>query len=163
MPPNPNFDIPPSPPGSPPAGPTKKFAHFLELKKKGIHFNERLERTTALKNPSLFHTLKTRAGISDEDQYATTLEEDLAVPRTYPPWAYADELYRSQQKILKRREEEGKKRPREAIDFVAATGSAASSRGSTPGGLRAGAKSAAERVLEGLEKENQNGIPRRKR
>lgn len=152
MPSHPKFDIPPSPPGSPPPGSTKKFAKFLELKKKGIHFNERLERTTALKNPSLYQTLKDRAGISDEEQYATTLSENLAVPTKFPPWAYADELYRSQQKILKKREEEAKKKPREAIDFVPATSSATSSRANTPGGLRSGTKSTAEKVLGGLEK-----------
>jgi hypothetical protein len=150
MPPVPNFSIPPSPPGSPPPGSTKKFAHFLKLKKQGVHFNERLQNTPALKNPTLFQKLRQHAGISEEEQYATTLPGDLAVPTSFPPWAYADELNKSQAKIRQKKEDEAKKKPREAIDFVPATGSSASSRTTTP---RAGAKSTAERVLLGLDKE----------
>jgi hypothetical protein len=162
MPPSPNFNIPPSPPGSPPLGSTKKFAHFLKLKKQGVHFNERLHSTTALKNPTLYQKLKQHARISDEEQYATTIPEDLAVPVSFPPWAYADELNKSQAKIKQKREEEAKKKPREAIDFVPASGSSASSRTTTP---RTGAKSTAERVLLGLDKAKTQSpqLPGRKR
>ncbi|KIW01354.1 uncharacterized protein PV09_07126 [Verruconis gallopava] len=117
MPPVPNFSIPPSPPGSPPSASTKKFAHFLKLKKQGVHFNERLEKTPALKNPTLFQKLKQHAGISDEEQYATTLPEDLAVPVTFPPWAYADELGKTQANIRQKKDQ----KPRDTIDFVPAT------------------------------------------
>ena len=86
MPPVPNFDIPPSPPGSPLPKSTKKFANFLKLKKQGTHFNERLSKTPALKNPMLFQKLRQHAGVSDEEQYATTLSEELAVPTSYPPF-----------------------------------------------------------------------------
>ena len=136
MPPVPNFNIPPSPPGSPPPASTKKFARFLELKKQGVHFNERLEQTTALKNPGLFQKLKEHAGINEEEQYASSLSEDLAVPTSFPPWAYGEELNKSQQKIKHWRELADKGKRREAIDFVPASGSAASSRGATPGGKR---------------------------
>ncbi|KAG9885164.1 hypothetical protein KCV02_g19196, partial [Aureobasidium melanogenum] len=53
MPPVPNFQIPPSPPGSPPPDTTTKFARFLDLKKKGTHFNQRLYHSSALRNPGL--------------------------------------------------------------------------------------------------------------
>lgn len=52
----PNFDIPASPPGSPPpaaAGTNAKFTQFLALKRKGTHFNEKLEQSSALRNPAL--------------------------------------------------------------------------------------------------------------
>src|SRR5438132_953822 len=42
LPPYPNLDIPQSPPGSPPPELTQKFAQFLELKKQGVHFNDKL-------------------------------------------------------------------------------------------------------------------------
>ena len=148
MPPVPSFEIPPSPPGSPPPNITKKFANFLKLKKQGVHFNERLASTPALKNPTLFQKLKGHAGISDEEQYATTLPENLAVPTSFPPWAYADELNNSQAKNRQRKENEVKKKGRDAIDFVPAAGSGASSRTSTP---RGAGQSAAERVFGGLE------------
>jgi hypothetical protein len=152
MPPVPNFDIPPSPPGSPPPATSKKFARFLELKKQGIHFNEKLEKSSALKNPNLLLKLMDFAGIDDKDQYATALPEELAVPTSFPAWAYADQLNKTQQKTLKKREEEQAKKQREAIDFVPATGSGQSSRAATPGGNRVPA-SAAERVMAGLDRE----------
>ena len=148
MPPVPSFNIPPSPPGSPPPNSTKKFANFLKLKKQGVHFNERLASTAALKNPTLFQKLKQHAGISDEEQYATTLPGDLAVPTSFPPWAYADELNKTQGKIRQRKEDQVKKKGRDGIDFVPAAGSGASSRTSTPRGT---GQSAAERVLGGLD------------
>jgi hypothetical protein len=114
----PNFNIPPSPPGSPPQPSSNKFARFLELKKKGQHFNQRLESSSVLRDPAHLQRLMDFAGISTEDQYASTLPEGLAVPTTFPDWAYVEELSASQKKITKARE----KAPREAIDFVAAAG-----------------------------------------
>lgn len=155
MPPVPNFDIPPSPPGSPPPGPTAKFARFLELKKQGIHFNEKLEKSAALRNPSLLQKLMDFAGISDEDQYASVLPPEVAVPTSFPAWAYADQLAKTQQEITKKRETEKARMQREAIDFVPSTGSGSSSRGATPGSTagRSMRGSAAERVMAGLDKD----------
>lgn len=48
----PNLNIPPSPPGSPPRKSTQKFAQFLELKKKGQHFNQRLESSSVVRDPN---------------------------------------------------------------------------------------------------------------
>ena len=53
----PNYDIPPSPPGSPVASTNARFKHFLHLKKQGIHFNEKLATSSVLKNPSLMQKL----------------------------------------------------------------------------------------------------------
>lgn len=120
MPPMANFDIPPSPPGSPPPATTAKFTRFLELKKKGVHFNERLHQSSALRNPSLLAKLMDFAGISQEDQYATALPEAIAVPTKFPDWAYADKLVKEHERIARKKEEERAKMQREAIDFVPA-------------------------------------------
>jgi hypothetical protein len=133
----PNFDIPPSPPGSPPQKATKKFAQFLELKKKGQHFNQRLEGSSVLRDPGHLQRLLDFAGISDEEQYASALSEEVAVPSVFPEWAYAEELKVSQKQILKAREQQKSKVPRAAVDFVSATKSGASSGTSTPSGENA--------------------------
>ncbi|GME51801.1 Hcngp-like protein [Neofusicoccum parvum] len=149
MPRVPNFDIPPSPPGSPPPATTAKFANFLEIKAKGIHFNQRLEGSSMLRNPSLLHKLRGFAGISDEDQYATTLPADVAVPTTFPPWAYAEQLGKSQQEIAKKREEEQRKTQRDALEFVPASTSGSSGLGIGDGK----SISMTERVRAGLSRE----------
>lgn len=120
MPPIPSFEIPPSPPGSPPPATTAKFARFLEFKKKGVHFNERLSQSAALRNPGLLAKQMDFAGISQEDQYASSLPESIAVPTRFPEWAYADKLVAAHSKIAKKREEERAKVQREAVDFVPA-------------------------------------------
>lgn len=129
----PNFDIPPSPPGSPPQKATKKFAQFLELKKKGQHFNQRLEGSSVLRDPGHLKRLLDFAGINEREQYVSGLSEELAVPSAFPPWAYAEELKASQKQIFKAREQQKSKVPREAVEFVSATRSGASSAAGTPG------------------------------
>lgn len=152
----PNLDIPVSPPGSPPPGMDQKFAHFLELKKQGVHFNEKLARSSALKNPSLLKKLMDFAGVEEDQQYATTLPADIWDPTGFPAVAYKEQLASSQQEILKKREEECAKAQRGAIEFVSASASNQSSRSGTPAsglnskGLRG---SAAERVMAGLDRD----------
>jgi len=118
MPPVPNFEIPASPPGSPPAGSTKKFTQFLALKKQGVHFNERLANSSALRNPELVRKLMDFAGISQEEQYKSSLPEGLAVRTQFPEGAYVDELIKSHQKIAAKREIDQKGK-RERLEFVA--------------------------------------------
>lgn len=142
MPPVPNFDIPPSPPGSPPADTTKRFDNFLALKAKGVHFNAKLATSSQLRNPSLLRKLTAFAGIDERDQYASALPEDLAVPVAYPPWAYAEQLNKKQAETQKKRED-GKK-GRDGIEFVAASGGTS---GATAG--KKSHQSAAERVMAG--------------
>lgn len=149
------LDIPPSPPGSPPSGMDKKFQQFLELKKQGIHFNEKLASSSALKNPSLLKNLMDYAGLDEQDQYSTTLSENVWNPKGFPPWAFNEELARSQQEVTKKKEEERARTRRGGIDFVSANNSGQPSRGATPvastgaKGLRG---SAAERVMAGLDR-----------
>lgn len=154
----PNLNIPPSPPGEPATGITSKFAHFLELKKKGVHFNEKLASSSALKNPSLMEKLMDFADIDEIGQFSNTLPKEFWDPGNFPEWAYKERLAKSQQSILKKREEEKTRGQRETVDFVPATASGDSSRSGTPGaaGARSGPKSAAERVMAGLERGKSN-------
>jgi hypothetical protein len=152
----PNFDIPPSPPGSPPQRATKKFTQFLDLKSKGQHFNQRLEGSSVLRDPGHLRKLLDFAEISEEEQYASALSEHVALPVVFPGWAYAEELKASQKEILKAREQQKSKAPREAVDFVSATKSGTSSGAGTPSGkgLR---QSAAERVGAAVNEDQANG------
>lgn len=95
----PNWDIPPSPPGSPPQTATKKFMQFLDLKKKGQHFNNRLESSSVLRDPNHLHRLNSFAGIGEVDQYISTLSDGLGVPARWPASAYGDELNATQKKM----------------------------------------------------------------
>ncbi|KAJ4301040.1 hypothetical protein N0V90_003130 [Kalmusia sp. IMI 367209] len=146
----PNLDIPPSPPGSPPQKSTKKFAQFLELKKKGQHFNQRLESSSVVRDPNHSSKLMDFAGITDEDQYASTLPEGLNVRTVWPEWAYSNALNASQKKITRAKESERSKVPRDLVDFVPARSGASSGTG-TPSG-KGTRQSAAERVMAGLDK-----------
>ncbi|KAG8525455.1 uncharacterized protein KY384_009099 [Bacidia gigantensis] len=121
LPENPNLDIPPSPPASPPPGNDIKIYQFLKLKAQGVHFNAKLAASSALKNPSLLPKLMAAAGLDEEDggrcessggrggngvQYATTLSKELWDPDGWPEWAYTEELDKVQEDLRKRREQE---------------------------------------------------------
>jgi hypothetical protein len=153
MPPIPNFDIPDSPPGSPPLETAKKFANFLALKKKGVHFNSKLESSSALRNPGLLQKLMDFAGIDEYDQYATALPDDLAIPTSYPPWAYGEQLNKTQQQLLKKKEDAKSKGQREKIDFV----SGAESLGSTP--AASSGRGTAGRGISGVDKDKARNSP----
>lgn len=149
----PNLDIPPSPPQSPPPSTNAKFAHFLKLKKQGVHFNEKLAKSSALKNPSLMQKLMDFAEIGEDNEYATSLAHDLWNPKGFPSWTYKEELATSQQNVLKQQEAE--KKGRTAVDFVSATTSNEPSRNGILGpvsGSKVAPLSAAERVMAGLER-----------
>lgn len=156
LPPVPNLDIPSSPPGSPRPATDNKFAHFLELKKQGVHFNDKLARSSALKNPGLLQKLMGFAGLEEPDQYTSTLPREVWDPAGFPAWAYKEMLVKSQQEMHKKIEGEKARVQRDAIEFVSATSSAQSSRGGTPAaaGVNRGLRvSAAERVMAGLDRE----------
>ncbi|KAI9792889.1 MAG: Proteasome subunit beta type-7 [Piccolia ochrophora] len=156
LPPQPDLDIPPSPPGSPLASTNAKFALFLELKKQGVHFNEKLAKSSALKNPSILPKLMAFAGMDERSQYASSLPKEVWDPDAFPTWAYKDGLAAMQQETHKKKEAEKAQAQRDAIDFVPATASGDSSRSGTPGtgiGNRGVGRSAAERVMAGLGQE----------
>ncbi|KAK8056763.1 hypothetical protein PG993_001990 [Apiospora rasikravindrae] len=92
----PNMDIPPSPPGSPPPGISKKFEQFLELKKNGVHFNSKIAQSSALKNPGLMDKLMNFVEMDHKGQYQTTLGADLWDAAAFPREAYKEGLRQSQ-------------------------------------------------------------------
>lgn len=121
LPSNPNLDIPPSPPGSPPIGANKKLDQFLALKKKGVHFNAKLEQSSGLKNPGLMDKLMSFVEIDAQSQYSTTLPTDLWDPTGFPECAFRDQLRKSHAKIAKEMEAEKSSGNRTAVDFISST------------------------------------------
>ncbi|KAF5125645.1 Meiotically up-regulated protein [Metarhizium anisopliae] len=112
----PNLDIPPSPPGSPPPQTSSKFQQFLTLKRRGTHFNSKLEQSAALRNPSLTDKLLSFVDLSGPAQYETTLPLELYDPSGFPEWSYRDKLRRAREDVVKAREE--KAGGRSSIEFV---------------------------------------------
>src|SRR5215469_12975202 len=96
LPPVPNLDIPPSPPGSPDPSAGAKFSHFLLLKKQGVHFNEKLAASSSLKNPSLLVKLRKHAGIEGLEQHTASLPLGVWGVSMLPDWAYKEELLKAQ-------------------------------------------------------------------
>ncbi|KAL7815347.1 HCNGP-like domain-containing protein [Trichoderma aethiopicum] len=131
----PNLDIPPSPPGSPPLEANKKVEQFLQLKKKGVHFNSKLEQSAALKNPSLMDKLLDFVGIDDAGQYETTLPKELWDPRGFPEWAFRDKLSKSREKIAKEKESERASGGRTAVEFAPSNSSSGGGPAARPGGI----------------------------
>ncbi|KAI2635951.1 HCNGP-like protein-domain-containing protein [Xylaria nigripes] len=109
-----DMDIPPSPPGSPSASTSKKFENFLELKKKGVHFNSRLAETPSMKNPALADKLMAFAELDHRDQYRTTLPADLWDVDAFPRNAYREQLRQSQSDIAQARA----RAPGASVNFV---------------------------------------------
>lgn len=101
----------------------------MQLKKKGIHFNSKLEQSPALKNPSLMDKLLDFVGIDEVGQYETTLPKELWDPRGFPEWAFRDKLSKSREKIAKEKDADRASGGRTAIDFVPSN--SASSEGAT--------------------------------
>lgn len=106
----------------------KKFEQFLELKKKGVHFNSKIAKSSALKNPSLMDKLMKFVEVDQKGQYKTTLGPESWDPSIFPKTAYKEQLRQSQTEIsqAKARSKGG------AVGFVAA--SAASSQTTIPSG-----------------------------
>lgn len=114
----PDLDIPPSPPGSPDPGASQKFEQFLDLKKKGTHFNLKLEQSSALRNPSLMDKLLAFVEVDGLKQYETTLSTDLWDPKAFPASAYREGLRKSMGEVAKEREMERASAGRSSIEFV---------------------------------------------
>ncbi|CUS15836.1 unnamed protein product [Tuber aestivum] len=157
-------EIPPSPPGEEHPDVSSKFKRFRELKKQGIHFNEQLSRSSTLQNPNLFEKLTEFVGVAGGDQYSSCLPKELWDPFGFPEEAFADKLAKSQIEALGKRQAEERSR----IDFVGPTAistppATSLSRDRKTGS--AGGRSAAERVMAGLDRgrdgERDTG-PRRK-
>ncbi|KAJ5670245.1 uncharacterized protein N7477_005608 [Penicillium maclennaniae] len=121
LPPVPNLDIPPSPPGSPNPVANAKFEHFLSLKEQGIHFNAKLANSSSLKNPSLLKKMMEHAGIDEQSQYDTTLPVNLWSTSNLPKWGFKEELLRAQQQLRQQMEDKKASGQRSSIGFVSAS------------------------------------------
>ena len=134
--PHPMTSLPPSPPGSPNAALETKFKQFLELKAKGVHFNQDLARKATFRNPSLLPTLMVRIGLEEDEQYRTSLSQEVWDPSAFPPSVYKEGLLRSQQ-TLREQEAANKKglsaSGKRTIEFMSGGTSGNTSRDSTPG------------------------------
>ncbi|KAL6235142.1 hypothetical protein BDW75DRAFT_210334 [Aspergillus navahoensis] len=118
LPPVPNLDIPPSPPGSPNPEANAKFAHFLSLKKQGIHFNDKLASSVSLKNPSLLRQMMEHAGIDYRAQYSTSLPTYMWNTSDLPSWGYKEELLKAQRGLNAKAEDDRAKGQRDTVEFV---------------------------------------------
>jgi hypothetical protein len=128
--------LPPSPPGSPQPAANERFRRFLELKAKGIHFNEDLARKTTFRNPSLLSTMMSNVGLDEKAQYNTSLPHGLWDPTDFPDWAYKEGLLKSQQDLQNQSDASKKMLSatgKRTIEFASETASGSSSRKSTPG------------------------------
>jgi len=119
LPPVPNLDIPPSPPGSPDLATNEKFSLFLSLKDQGVHFNEKLSGSSSLKNPNLLLKLRQHAELDNEQQYATSLAPSLWDVSMLPTWGFKEELLKNQLNI-RQKVDEKKVAGRESLHFVPA-------------------------------------------
>ncbi|KAK1711022.1 HCNGP-like protein [Colletotrichum lupini] len=138
LPPVPNFDIPPSPPGSPPPALSAKFTQFLDLKKKGVHFNAKLAQSAALRNPSLTDKLMSFVDLDGRAGYATTLPPALGWDPTsedlLPEWAGRTALRQSQDKVRGA----GARKGGGPVEFVPAAAAGAESAASPAAGIEQG-------------------------
>ncbi|KAL4940800.1 hypothetical protein BDV06DRAFT_213186 [Aspergillus oleicola] len=118
LPPVPNLDIPPSPPGSPNPAASGRFAHFLSLKKQDVHFNDKLASSTSLKNPSLLKKMMEHAGIDEQAQYSNSLPPELWDISHLPSWGYKEELSKAQRELNAKAEKSRSRGERDRIEFV---------------------------------------------
>lgn len=116
----PSFDIPPSPPGSPSPGIGAKIRQFTKLKKQGMHFNQKLASSSALKNPSLLGKLIANAGLTDDQQYANSLPTELWDPSKLEDWMFKESLEQARQAAEKSKHDAAIGTPRNSVDFVPA-------------------------------------------
>jgi len=130
---HPMTSLPPAPTSEADPAVTTKFKRFLELKTKGVHFNEDLAGKSSFRNPSLFASLLERSSLSAESQYASTLPSDVFSIGMLPPWAYKEHLLKNQQALTAELEATRKAQSaagKRTIEFTSAGDSR--SQGSTP-------------------------------
>ncbi|KAA8905557.1 HCNGP-like protein-domain-containing protein [Sphaerosporella brunnea] len=146
--------IPPSPPGSPPPPLSAKFSHFRDLKSNGVHFNEKLLRSSSLRNPNLLQKLTAFVGFDEMDQYATNLSKDVWDPKGFKKDEFVEELAKKQAARAEKRERARLEGAREKVEFV---GSVQTPPAQQP--RERVAESAAERVMKGLDRESRAAPP----
>lgn len=114
MPPVPNFDIPPPPQETAPAAIEAKFKHFLQLKSKGLHFNNDLDTKHEFKDPAYMEKRLKFAGVEPQNEYECTLSKDC-YDTDWPEDAYYDKMKEKQVAEAARRREARKGQSREFV------------------------------------------------
>ncbi|KKA29759.1 hypothetical protein TD95_004767 [Thielaviopsis punctulata] len=89
----PKLDFAPSPPGSPDPQAATKVTNMMRMKRNNVHFNLKLEESTAFQNPSITNRLLDFAAVTGDDQYATVLPTALWDPTNFPSSARISKLY----------------------------------------------------------------------
>ncbi|EXJ79024.1 hypothetical protein A1O3_08525 [Capronia epimyces CBS 606.96] len=133
---HPMTSMPSSPPGSPDPATNARLKRFLDLKAKGVHFNDDLASKSTFRNPSFLATMMARVGLDRQDQYRTSLPHEIWDPLCFPHSAYKEDLLRSQQTIRERDSATKKSLSvsgKRTIEFTSGGNSGENSKDSTPG------------------------------
>lgn len=80
-----------------------------------MHFNEKLLRSSTLRNPNLLVKLTAFAGLEKGDEYHSNLPTELWDPKGFPSEGFKDALAKMQAKVAEERRAQ-----REAVEFVRA-------------------------------------------
>ncbi|PNS17792.1 Meiotically up-regulated protein 151 protein [Sphaceloma murrayae] len=118
LPPHPNISIPPPPPPPSPGSMAKtnqRIRHFLDLKKQGVHFNERLLSSPALRDAGTVERAFAFAGLDGAAQYDNALPEGTGVDVERWVGVRVEDVVR---RMEGRRNEESKARLGKKRDFV---------------------------------------------
>ncbi|EPS42721.1 hypothetical protein H072_3326 [Dactylellina haptotyla CBS 200.50] len=148
------FVIPDSPLVSPPAATAKQFATFLDLKKKNVHFNQKLSQTTALRNPNLLENLMQHVGMDSTGQYASNWNKLMWNPDPKGLGAGIEKAKgENAVQALARLQKEGfeeRLAERKTVEFV---GSSSGASEKAEKGKAQVPMSAAERIMSGLDRD----------
>lgn len=126
-----------------------------------MHFNKKLLRSSSLRNPNLLQKLTAFVGLDETDQYATNLTPELWDPTTFNEEAFVEELAANQTRIVGARERAKIEQIREKVEFVGSVQIQTSPAQTQP--RERVEESAAERVMNGLDRERKIALPRRDR
>jgi hypothetical protein len=127
----------------------------------GVHFNEKLLRSSLLRNPNLLQKLTAFVGLENMDQYATNLTSELWDPTGFNKGAFVEELAANHTRITEARERAKIEQAREKVEFVGSIQARASPARAQP--RERMEESVAERVMNGLDRERKVALPRRDR
>ncbi|TPX37503.1 hypothetical protein SmJEL517_g00724 [Synchytrium microbalum] len=88
-----SYGIPPEPDAECDPDLEAKFENWMNLKLNGMHFNTRLTKTHAFRNPSIMSKMIEFQGL---DEYGSNFPKDMFDPHGFPPEAFVDELEKAQ-------------------------------------------------------------------
>ena len=142
-----DFGIPPSPPGTPDPSLYNKLDNFRQLRERGVYFNDRLAGNKGFRNPKLLEKLRGYVGI--EDEYGSHLPSSIWNPHGFSEDQYFDKIGILYIKKVTNFIAEKQKMEFEALQARQLT-EQRSAIEFTSTSSNAPQKSAAERIMEGL-------------